>query len=106
MAYSVPDAMNLVLWREWVSGRILAMLPGAEMRRIEFVGPQVGEELTEDGFLALLYAFGGIFIYILVRFTGPSPHVTPPTPQPKPVSQLTANRSSYSVRSKIWVCTH
>jgi len=39
------------------------------MRRVEFVGPQVGSELTEDGFLALLYAFGGILIYVMLRFT-------------------------------------
>lgn len=52
-----------------LSGRILGLLPGAEMRRIEFVGPQVGEELTEDGMLALLYALGGIMIYVMVRFT-------------------------------------
>ena len=49
--------------------RILALLPGAEMRRIEFVGPQVGDELVEDGILALLYALGGILIYVMVRFT-------------------------------------
>jgi preprotein translocase subunit SecF len=36
---------------------------------VEFVGPQVGSELTEDGFLALLYAFGGILIYVMLRFT-------------------------------------
>ena len=39
------------------------------MRRVEFVGPQVGRELTEDGFLALLYAFSGILIYVMIRFT-------------------------------------
>ena len=52
-----------------ISGRILELLPGAEMRRIEFVGPQVGEELTVDGFLALIYALGGILLYVMVRFT-------------------------------------
>ena len=52
-----------------VSGRVIELLPGAEMRRVEFVGPQVGEELTEDGLLALLYALGGILIYVMVRFT-------------------------------------
>lgn len=52
-----------------LGNRILALLPGAEMRRIEFVGPQVGEELTQDGLLALLYALGGILLYIMVRFT-------------------------------------
>ena len=39
-----------------------------EMRRIEFVGPQIGEELTEDGGLAILYALLGILIYIAIRF--------------------------------------
>ncbi len=52
-----------------VSSQILALLPGAEMRRIEFVGPQVGEELAEDGILALLYALGGILVYVMLRFT-------------------------------------
>jgi len=39
-----------------------------ELRRIEFVGPQVGEELTVNGALALLFAFLGIMIYIAFRF--------------------------------------
>jgi preprotein translocase subunit SecF len=52
-----------------LSTRILAVLPEAEMRRIEFVGPQVGEELAESGVIALLIAFAGIFVYVMVRFT-------------------------------------
>ena len=52
-----------------VGDRVLQSLPDAEMRRVEFVGPQVGQELTEDGFLALLYAFSGILIYVMIRFT-------------------------------------
>ncbi len=39
-----------------------------EMRRVEFVGPQVGEELAEDGGLAVLYALICIFIYVFFRF--------------------------------------
>ena len=39
-----------------------------EMRRVEFVGPQVGEELTEQGILAVVYALIGIFLYVMVRF--------------------------------------
>ena len=39
-----------------------------EMRRVEFVGPQVGDELTEDGGLAVLYALIGILIYVSFRF--------------------------------------
>lgn len=41
--------------------------PG-EMRRVEFVGPQVGDDLINDGGLALLFAFIGIMIYVSVRF--------------------------------------
>jgi preprotein translocase subunit SecF len=39
-----------------------------DIRRVEFVGPQVGEELTEDGGLAVLYALICIFIYVFFRF--------------------------------------
>ena len=38
------------------------------MRRVEFVGPQVGNELRDDGGIALLVALGGILIYISLRF--------------------------------------
>jgi preprotein translocase subunit SecF len=41
---------------------------GIDMRRVEFVGPKVGEELTNDGGLALLYALIGILIYVAFRF--------------------------------------
>jgi len=39
-----------------------------QMRRVEVVGPQVGEELTEQGGLAMLYALIGILIYVAWRF--------------------------------------
>ncbi|MCK8515532.1 protein translocase subunit SecF [Methylonatrum kenyense] len=39
-----------------------------DLRRVEFVGPQIGEELTQDGILAMLYALGGILIYVAFRF--------------------------------------
>jgi len=39
-----------------------------DVRRVEFVGPQVGDELTEDGGLALLYSMFGILIYVAWRF--------------------------------------
>lgn len=40
----------------------------ATLRRVEFVGPQVGDELTEDGGLAMLYALIGILVYVALRF--------------------------------------
>ena len=39
-----------------------------EMRRVEFVGPQVGEELVENGALALLVVSFGIVAYLAMRF--------------------------------------
>ena len=39
-----------------------------DVRRVDFVGPQVGKELTEDGGLAVLYALIAILIYVSVRF--------------------------------------
>ena len=41
--------------------------PG-EIRRVEFVGPQVGEDLINDGGMALLFAFIGVMIYVSIRF--------------------------------------
>lgn len=45
-----------------------AMTEQGDLRRVEFVGPQVGDELTEDGGLALLYSMFGILIYVAWRF--------------------------------------
>ena len=40
----------------------------AQMRRVEFVGPQVGDELVKDGSAALLFVSLGIVIYLSLRF--------------------------------------
>jgi len=41
---------------------------GAELRRVEFVGPQVGKELAEFGGIALLVTAVGIVLYLAIRF--------------------------------------
>jgi preprotein translocase subunit SecF len=41
---------------------------GATMARAEFVGPQVGQELVEQGGLAALGALAGILVYVMFRF--------------------------------------
>jgi len=46
----------------------LAVTGSPEMRRVEFVGPQVGDELRDKGGLAMLYALIGILIYVALRF--------------------------------------
>ena len=42
--------------------------PAVENRRVEFVGPQVGEELTETGGIAMLAALVCILVYVALRF--------------------------------------
>jgi preprotein translocase subunit SecF len=56
-----------------ISNRVLDALKNdteasVEMRQVEFVGPQVGEELVEDGGLALIFALFGILVYVALRF--------------------------------------
>jgi len=53
---------------ERVMGALKADDPSASQRRVEFVGPQVGKELYENGALALLLVSIGIVIYLALRF--------------------------------------
>ncbi len=53
---------------ESVLKALSAETPGVELRRVEFVGPQVGKELAENGALALLLVIIGIVIYLAFRF--------------------------------------
>ncbi len=58
---------------EVLSAKVLDALRGqrrdeVSVRRVEFVGAQVGEELTEQGALAVLVALFGILIYVAMRF--------------------------------------
>ncbi|HEX4878217.1 MAG TPA: protein translocase subunit SecF [Limnobacter sp.] len=41
---------------------------GVQLMRVEFVGPQVGRELAENGLIALLIVIGGIMVYLALRF--------------------------------------
>jgi preprotein translocase subunit SecF len=55
-----------------LSERVMAALrtddPGVTQQRVEFVGPQVGKELYENGALALLLVSFGIVAYLALRF--------------------------------------
>ncbi len=55
-----------------LSSKVLAAVgagaEGVQMRRVEFVGPQVGEELSEKGSIAMIVAFGLIAAFIAFRF--------------------------------------
>jgi preprotein translocase subunit SecF len=56
-----------------VSANVMNLISAAsgvkpDLRRTEFVGPQVGKELAEDGSMALLVVICGIMIYLAIRF--------------------------------------
>ncbi|MFT3757353.1 protein translocase subunit SecF [Thauera sp.] len=56
-----------------IADRVMATLnkmdaPAPELRRVEFVGPQVGKELASDGAMALLLVIIGIVVYLALRF--------------------------------------
>ncbi|HSF47668.1 MAG TPA: protein translocase subunit SecF, partial [Burkholderiales bacterium] len=53
---------------EQVMELLRAQDASVELRRVEYVGPQVGEELVEDGLLALLLVSIGIVSYLALRF--------------------------------------
>ena len=58
-----PDELRNDLRRTIAEGTT-----GVELRRVEFVSPQVGKELTERGGLALIIAMLLIFMYVMIRF--------------------------------------
>ena len=71
------DVLIRILPREGVDAKgqgeeILGVLRAGgkqvDLRRVEFVGPQVGEELTERGGLAVLFALLMILLYVMFRF--------------------------------------
>ncbi|MDP2263146.1 MAG: protein translocase subunit SecF [Hydrogenophaga sp.] len=53
---------------ETLLAALKAQDPTVELRRTEFVGPQVGRELVEDGLKALAMVIVGIMIYLAIRF--------------------------------------
>ncbi len=55
------DATHLV-------DEVMHVLPGAEKKRVEFVGPQVGQELATKGALAIFVSLLATMIYIALRF--------------------------------------
>jgi preprotein translocase subunit SecF len=54
--------------RDSLRNALSADEPNVDLRRVEFVGPQVGEELTEKGGLAMIFALLLIFAYVMFRF--------------------------------------
>jgi preprotein translocase subunit SecF len=64
----VKGEVNGAQLGQQVLASLKAQDASAELRRVEFVGPQVGQELYESGGLALLLVIAGIMIYLSLRF--------------------------------------
>ena len=64
----LKEEQNSAKIGEAVMGVLDVEAPGATLRRVEFVGPQVGKELAENGALALLMVIFGIVVYLSFRF--------------------------------------
>ena len=64
----VQKGMSSTQQSERVMAALKAADPSATMRRSEFVGPQVGDELATDGLKALAFVVIGIMLYLALRF--------------------------------------
>jgi preprotein translocase subunit SecF len=64
----LKEGLSSAQLSEKVMGALKADDPSANQQRVEFVGPQVGKELYENGALALLLVSIGIVIYLALRF--------------------------------------
>jgi preprotein translocase subunit SecF len=64
----LQQGMNSTQLSEKVVNTLKTQDPDVQLRRVEFVGPQVGEELTHDGLMALLMVVVGVMIYLAIRF--------------------------------------
>ena len=64
----LKEEQNSAKIGESVMAALDAEAPGATLRRVEFVGPQVGRELAENGSMALLLVIIGIVVYLAIRF--------------------------------------
>ncbi len=64
----LKEGLTTAQLSEKVFGALKADDAGAELRRVEFVGPQVGRELYDNGALALMVVCFGIMVYLAIRF--------------------------------------
>ncbi|TFL13187.1 protein translocase subunit SecF [Pusillimonas caeni] len=64
----VREDLGSAAQSETVLEALKAQSPDVELRRVEFVGPQVGQELVTNGLLALLFVVIGIMVYLGLRF--------------------------------------
>lgn len=64
----VREGQTSAMQSESILAALQAAHPDVELRRVEFVGPQVGQELVHNGLMALLCVVIGIMLYLGFRF--------------------------------------
>ena len=64
----VKEGLSSAQLSETVMAELRKNDPKVQLQRVEFVGPQVGKELLENGALALLFVSIGIVLYLWLRF--------------------------------------
>ena len=62
------DSINNTILQNQVSKKIKSILPGSDVVRVDYVGPQVGQQLAQQGILAIIVSMIGTMIYIALRF--------------------------------------
>lgn len=67
-AYSIRVAPHKSLTQEQLKAKMLKAIPSAEIKSLEYIGPQVGKQLLTNGVLAVVLAFIATMIYIAIRF--------------------------------------
>lgn len=51
-----------------LNAKVMQVLTGAKLQRVEYIGPQIGKTLVTDGILAIIIALLGTMVYIAMRF--------------------------------------
>ncbi len=64
----IKQGLSSAQLSDQVMQKLLQADQSAKMQRVEFVGPQVGDELVRDGSAALLFVSIGIMLYLAIRF--------------------------------------
>ena len=62
-----PEA-NIGAINQLVVAKVMESLPGAKLAQVDYIGPQVGEEMATKGLIATIVALLGTMIYIALRF--------------------------------------
>ena len=66
--YAVRIGLHQSLTPAQLKTNLIAAMPGAQIKSLEYIGPQVGKQLMTNGILAVVLVFIGTMIYIALRF--------------------------------------